>query len=762
MKKFVTFTLLLSLCQFIFAQDEELTDLSFNPALYHSTKAYQPASHTHKYLVDKSNIIVTTDTLQLPFVDDFSTNRLRSYKWIENNITDTFRNVFGTCLGNEGVSTIPGRFMQDTSWSYSFDTLTQRIDSTAKAPIAFTFFGPATSVCFTQTPQNFTYWPEYYTYTFDSTAGKPRDSVLVTGSPSDSIYYAPFIYFSKAESGTLWFDNYAYHNYTYPVNPPTIGVATLDGLNEYGLPYNNANTNTYGTADYLTSLPINLASVTEGDSLYLSFFYEAQGLGDSPDKNDSLIVEFKDNSGAWRTVWSDTGYSSSLYVPQTFKQVLINVPQLAIPYTYFYSTFQFRFRNKASLYGNNDHWHIDYVRFDKTRFATDTNIQDIAFVYPFPTILKNFTLMPADQFSNPADLRDSITLTVRNLERDANNNPPATNFTKGAEQVYPTPVVIIAPDVLQTFNAGDYNYLQVSPSAEYTIPVATVDSLILSSTVLINPNDSRPQNDTLHHTQNFNSVMAYDDGTAERAYGISGLGLKKFAYEFNLNQPDTLVAFQVQYSQVDVNISNLVFNFNGWSSVTLNDMSFDDASTRIFSLDNRRPFYIDSMNGFTTYKLDTPLILSGKVYLGWTQTDTRRMQIGYDLNSTLGKQHMFVFTGTTWKASTITPDGSPMIRLIFDSNYWGGTSSVTDLTKDENRITFFPNPTSGLLQIRSEREGVLLDVTVTDMLGQRVKHENGIINQVDIRDLQNGIYLLSAKDNSTGETHHSKVIKAAY
>jgi hypothetical protein len=44
------------------------------------------------------------------------------------------------------------------------------------------------------------------------------------------------------EPNKKWFDNYAFWNTTYPILPPTIGVATLDGLNEYGLPYNNTNT----------------------------------------------------------------------------------------------------------------------------------------------------------------------------------------------------------------------------------------------------------------------------------------------------------------------------------------------------------------------------------------------------------------------------------------------------------------------------------------------------------------------------------------
>ena len=166
--------------------------------------------------------------------------------------------------------------------------------------------------------------------------------------------------------------------------------------------------------------------------------------------------------------------------------------------------------------------------------------------------------MPADQFNFPNDLADSIVLSVRNLDPNANNNPPATNFVKGAKEIFPSPVVI-APDLLVTFNAADYSTTQLSPATEYAIPTTPnwpVDSLVTTSRVFIQPNDNRPGNDTLNHTQVFDNIMAYDDGSAELAYGITGVGLKMFAYEFNLNQPDTLSAFQVQYSQVEEDVSN--------------------------------------------------------------------------------------------------------------------------------------------------------------------------------------------------------------
>lgn len=763
MKKiFVVLVMVLGIMA-IRAQDEAITPLGYNPVIYHTAKAGQSQNNTHRYLIDKGITVVSTDTLTLPFIDDFSRNNLGTLHWVQNHITDTFYNVTGTCLAVEGVTLLSGRYMTTPSYTYSYDTATHTVDSTAKPVITFTFFGPATSGCFTQTPSTLNRWEEYYTFHFDS-LGRKLDSTLVvdeTNHPSEIIFYAPVIYFAQGEPGKLWFDNYAYVNNTYPVNPPTIGVATLDGLNEYGLPYNSSSNSTYGTADYLTSKPINLSGLSDADSVYLSFFYEPKGLGDYPDKDDSLLLEFRDNSSEWRTVWSDTGYASLAGVNLKFKQVLIQVPALVFPYTYFHNTFQFRFRNKASLYGNNDHWHIDYVELDKNRSNQDTLIQDIAFIYPFPTVLKNYTLMPADQFVFPTDLRDTLILPVHNLDPNAITNPPATNFVKSAEEWYPSPVVISAP-LLQTFNASDYSYIQVNPSSEYTIPNTPnwpVDSLVLNATVFIEPNDSRKLNDTLTRIQHFDNTFAYDDGSAEMAYGLTGVGLKKFAYEFSLNQPDTLVGFQVQYSQVEEAVNDLIFSFEAWDSLKLNDYTFDDAATNILTMENKKPYYIDSVNGFTSYKLDTPLIVASKVYFGWAQTDSRRLQVGYDLNSTLGRAHMLIYANGKWALSGVTTNGSPMIRLIFDSNYWGGTSAIREMTNAEDNISVYPNPTTGMLFIKSEEVEVKYRATLVDLLGNTVKQEDNIQHRFDLNGLPTGVYILALHNQKNGNLSYRKIIK---
>ncbi|MCX6199268.1 MAG: T9SS type A sorting domain-containing protein [Bacteroidetes bacterium] len=759
MKKFLSLSILVfTILQFAFAQTEELYPLKFNSSLYYSTLGKESNLHQHRYVVDKGTIILTSDTLQLPFFDDFSHRTTPDYKWNENHVTNTYQNVRSVCITTEGVDKVQGFFMDDTAWNYSYNTVSHEIDSVAQTPTAFNFFSGSAN-CFASVPSAIYYWNTFYRFTFD-TLGHKIDSVLA--QPVDSFFYAPQITLVQGQPGTLWIENSALINNTYPINPPTIGVATFDGLDEYGLPYNNSSNTTYGFADVLTSKPINLSGLTGADTVYLSYFFEPQGLGDFPDQFDSLIVEFKDQSGIWRYAQWDIGYVNIALVPQKFQQVLIPVPDFTPPNSYYHSSFQFRFRNKSSLYGNNDHWHIDYVKLDKNRSPRDSNIHDIAFQYPLPTILKNYTREPADQFNYPDDLSDAFNLSIHNLEFDANSSAPATNFVRGATELYPTGF-IISDDTVQTFNAAEYTLQQLSPKTSYRQPNAPAwptDSLVTQSRTFLQQtgNTGYAGNDTLYHTQCFDYTMAYDDGSAERGYGLSGVNLKKFALEFNLNHPDTLAGFQIQYSQIDENVSNLIFNINIWDAITVGSAT----DHPIISLDNKKPLNIDSVSGFATYKLDSAIVFPNKIYVGWAQTDTRNLTVGYDLNSTLGRSHMFVYTNGQWKASTIPTQGSPMIRLILDSDFWGQSSSaVKDLTA-EQYISLYPNPTTGDVFISSDRKNSSFAVSVNDMVGQQVKQEKNVSNHCSINELPSGIYLFSITDIETGKTIHRKVIKNSF
>ena len=199
----------------------------------------------------------------------------------------------------------------------------------------------------------------------------------------ESILSVPFIddfsYNSNFPDTILWKDNSVFVNKNYGVNPITIGVATFDGLNSYGRPYDLSLTGTDSeNADTLSSRIIDLSDV---DTAYFMFFYQTQGLGNDPQLTDSLILEFSFNTDSlgntiWNTIWKKEG--GILYEFKKFVYVFTDT-------NYLTDKFQFRFRNLASVTGNFDHWNVDYVKLDKYQSSADTSsLNDVSFFRKTP------------------------------------------------------------------------------------------------------------------------------------------------------------------------------------------------------------------------------------------------------------------------------------------------------------------------------------------------------------------------------------------
>ncbi len=763
--KFFTVFILSILCLGLFAQDVLLPLLS-NPAL-----RYKPQPKINNIAASRYDVtgtlLVESNTLPLPFLDDFSSDRTRKYDFPQNYIFDSIINATGPCMNANLVTTIQARFHSQQSWNYTYNTILQRIDSTQKAPVVFNYFSSTGPLCLNAPPNNFQFYPEYYTYTFNTQTGNKIDSQLVVNDTINRdtlIEYAPKIYKAKLADEWLWIDNYAFVNNTYPIFPPTIGVATLDGLNENGRPYDPfISPNAYGRADRLTSKPLNLSGLGEADSLYLSFFYQPMGLGDYPNAIDSLILEFRNEyTGAWELVWRRRGFAAAPKdAALDFKQVMISFPKKVVPVTnYFYDGFQFRFRNKGSINGNNDHWHIDYVKLDKNRSINDTLINDIAFINPFSTVLDNYYTMPADQYLGVNDLSDTINLYVRNLNH-FNNNAPATNFQGFVNETFPAAsVVFTAP--LQTFNAGYSNTITINPKTDFTLPatLGNTDSVSIFLKEWISPNDILPSNDTVSATQIFYNELAYDDGTAEKTYGIIGdiNKVKKIGYEFILNKPDTLSGFKVLFTNIDANVNNLVFQFSVWDSIELNKYV---PVVPIWSSSNMTPKYIDSVNGFAVFRMDTQLLLSGKFYFGWTQTDDRNLQIGYDRNSPRGCDHIYFFTEQTWKKSNIcaTLPGSPMIHLLFGDTNKIKPTAINDLRKEALTVNVFPNPAQNVLNFELQDQPANYQIAVYDLMGRQRIIETLRNNSLSLSNIESGMYFVAIRHLPSNRTVVKKVMK---
>lgn len=81
-----------------------------------------------------------------------------------------------------------------------------------------------------------------------------------------------------SDNKTLWIDKNAYHNYTFAVNPWSLGVATFDGVDQNGMPYDFGDFDSQDVADYLTSRPIDLSGADPGDMVFWISSFNQRGL----------------------------------------------------------------------------------------------------------------------------------------------------------------------------------------------------------------------------------------------------------------------------------------------------------------------------------------------------------------------------------------------------------------------------------------------------------------------------------------------------
>ncbi|MEK7256528.1 MAG: hypothetical protein AAB316_17365, partial [Bacteroidota bacterium] len=183
-------------------------------------------------------------------------------------------------------------------------------------------------------------------------------------------------------SKNLWLDDLAFVNTTLAKDPPSVGFATLDGLDRHGDPYPI----NYGIGDRLTSKPIDLSGLTVGNGVSLRFFFAPKGYGLEPGITDSLLLEFRTEDRKWVRVAGFGGMNETTtpldsVPPFQFQGILLNDEK------YFHEAFQFRFSSYTSPGGSGDLWHVDYVRLAANE-GVDNTFPDVAFTELPTSILK--------------------------------------------------------------------------------------------------------------------------------------------------------------------------------------------------------------------------------------------------------------------------------------------------------------------------------------------------------------------------------------
>ena len=510
----------------------------------------------------------------------------------------------------------------------------------------------------------------------------------------------------------LWVDNYVYINNRYPVKPPSNGVATFDALDADGNVYQNSGA-TF-PADTLTSVPI-VFDRNALNNVYLSFFYQPQGHGDSPEPGDSLILQFKSPvTEKWRTVWGVPG--TTLH---PFKQVLVNVEEKGEEYLQKGKGFQFRFVNYVSYEqnpfnpgrkGNADHWHIDYVRLGSNRNENDTAIFDVAITEPLKTLVRGYQSIPWNQmpFAVVSRLEPTIEMTYRN--NDIQDLPVlGRNF----EIIHNHNIEKLSPGGERDIEAGkEMTYWQyiLNPYGSSLVDSAFFE---IKGYISTSPGD-RKENDTVRFYQFFKDYFARDDGTPENGYGFSGYNAQgcAVACRYESFMGDSIRAINIYFNPTDNNVTaQYKFRIAVWRD--------DNGSPGEQVYLSSKEYSPKTTGQFTRFDLEKPVFVTSTrpYWIGWVQVTTGFLNVGFDRNyndvgwvqdrdgswtQDVNLRHLWYDdkTGRGWKKDT--NDGTLMIRPVFGKRKDFPTSVEQPAKVADIRMKIYPNPATQQVRIAIE------------------------------------------------------------
>ncbi len=542
---------------------------------------------------------------------------------------------------------------------------------------------------------------------------------------------------------SLWEDNDVFINSTFADNPLTIGVATFDGLDAFGRPHDSLS-NTDAISDYLTSRPIDLGGLQGNTSVWLSFFYQPQGLGDIPESNDSLVLEFRDTSGTWIHQWSEAGKADT-----AFSRVNIQILDDA----FLYKGFQFRFYNIATVNGNRDHWNLDYVILNKNTVANDS-IRDNAFINDKGSLLSEFTAMPYAHYaslSNPGGaMKSAIIDSVRNI------NYGGTSITYVAE-IYNEQGFIDFASTPSTQGSASNTDIEFNTPLNYSFPTNLMvdDTHFLLKTYFSQPGiNTNADNDTSYHYQYFKNYYSYDDGSAEVAYGITGNTDVKMAYQFDVKMADTLRGVQIYFNPVGLNVHTKLFQLAYWDHVSV----ASNSDNLVYKMINLKPANIDSINGFATYLFDQLLVVpAGSAYVGIIQNEPQTLYgIGLDRN-TDSRSKMFYHVDGFWAQTQVR--GSWMIRPLFGDTL-GSLVSIPELSVDLPRFNIYPNPGKDWVEIAvDETSPDKYAYEITNLPGACIiSGEFHSSQRINTSSLAEGLYFVRVRNLKSGSSSSRKLI----
>ncbi|MGB3588373.1 MAG: T9SS type A sorting domain-containing protein [Tunicatimonas sp.] len=535
------------------------------------------------------------------------------------------------------------------------------------------------------------------------------------------------------------------------INPPTIGVASFDGVQLDGTPYRSGEED--DASDSLVSRPINLAAVPEGvrNSVYFSFYWQQRGNGEFPDFGDSLRLQFLTNENTWRTVWTRDGGDS--LATRNFVQELFPVFSPA----YFHERFQFRFQAFSRLTGAFDTWNIDYVYLNQNRSEANTAYLDRAITKPPSSLFGEYTAIPMQQFrANPDRYLGTSSVEFFNLNvalqpirytaivRDTVSN--LQWVLNDSTAISPVPIGLER----DTIFANPLTSTQLDLSAD-SLYLETEFSIAAGDTVFNETIDYRV-NDTTRAVFVLDDWFSYDDGEAEFGVEINQQG-GKVAYQFVTPEEALLTHIDIHFPNVSRNQRTPI------QLLVWRDLADSTGQEVLLRSVNASSIPDPNYNGFTSYELvtnDIPFYVTVQdtFYIGYEQQSDQFVAIGFDKNTNTGDKLFFNVNGNWVQNQEL--QGSLMMHPRFDRA--SADFILAPPPTPEETITpslkIYPNPTDGVVWI----EGQVDQAVIANLYGQQLREYVNLIGKtsLDLSGLPSGLYII--KTSKKGEISSHKIL----
>lgn len=261
----------------------------------------------------------------------------------------------------------------------------------------------------------------------------------------------------------------------------------------------------------------------------------------------------------------------------------------------------------------------------------------------------------------------------------------------------------------QTVFYDDFNRADGALGINYNIaPIANVSLGIVSNEV-----EATPSSDTAYWTVKYVNSVSYDSIRISCIYNAPNLG---YAFSLNARDNGTNTYGAGIYTQLD--------------SIVIVSRDYIGNSTTLAkakaNLDTTKTYYMEFtlLHDFLTFKF---------VSVGAIDTIT--------INATDN-----TLTGDYVSLSCYHYSNSLLLFDNFKIESFENTTSIVDLTR--NIFSVFPNPASNFVTVNADRNSnTVLTIYFYNVMGKLVRTETLQQNQqqIDIRDLDNGIYMVEIK-----------------